>query len=164
VNVFDIILILLLAVFTGVGVWRGFVRELVSFITWIVACVAAWMFSGRLASLFESVAREGELRQMLAFITVFAAVFVIGIAIGYLLNKVVNRYAGLRTFNRVSGGAVGMLRGVALVVILFLLAGLTSFPQRSWWKDAALAPPFERAAAFATRYLPQDVARHVRYG
>ncbi len=163
-NVFDVILLLVLALFTSIGSWRGFVRELVSFITWIVAGVAAWMLSGPLASLFERVARENELRQMLAFVVVFIAVFAIGMATGFVLHKFVSRSAGLRTVNRVAGGAVGFMRGAVIVVIVFLLAGLTSFPQRPWWREAALALPFERAATFAARYLPSDVARHVRYG
>ncbi len=163
-NVFDVILLLLLAVFTGIGVWRGFVRELVSFLTWVAACIAAWMFADRLASVFESLTHESELRRILAFAAVFVTVFVSGMAIGLVLHKLVNRSAGLRSVNRITGAAVGLARGVAIVVILFLLAGLTSFPQRPWWREAALAPAFERAATFASRYLPQDVARHVRYG
>jgi membrane protein required for colicin V production len=164
VNVFDVILILLLALFTGIGVWRGLVRELVSFVTWVVAGIGAWMFAGRLASAFESLTRESELQQMLAFAVIFVAVFVIGTAIGLVLHKLVNRSAALRSVNRVTGGALGLVRGSAIVVIFFLLAGLTSFPQRPWWREAALAPAFERAAAFASHYLPPDVARHVRYG
>lgn len=144
--------------------WRGLVRELVSLITWAVAGFGAWIFAGRFASAFESLTRERELQQMLAFAAIFAAIFLSGTVIGLVLHKFVNRSAALRAVNRVTGGALGLTRGVAIVVILFLLAGLTSFPQRSWWREAALAPAFERAAAFASRYLPQDVARHVRYG
>lgn len=164
VNVFDVILLSLLAVFSAIGVWRGFVRELVSFATWVVAGFGAWMFAGRLAAVLESLTRESELRQMLAFAVIFVTVFVIGMAIGLVLHKFVNRSAALRSVNRVAGGALGLARGTAIVVILFLLAGLTSFPQRPWWREAVLAPAFERAAAFASRYLPQDVARHLRYG
>ncbi len=163
-NAFDISLLLVLAVFVGIGVWRGFVRELISVITWIAAGFAAWTFSERLAPMFNSFAKENAVRQMLAFAVVFLAVFIVGTVIGALLHKFVNRSASLRIANRVTGGLVGLVRGVAIVVIIFLIAGVTSFPQRAWWRDAALAPPFERAAAFAARYLPPDVARHVRYG
>ena len=108
-------------------------------------------------------AHEAELRKKLAFVIIFVVVFVIGMVIGTLLHKFVNRSAGLRTANRVTGGAVGLVRGTVIMVVLVLLAGLTSFPQRPWWREAALVVPFERVATYATRYLPQDVARHVRY-
>ena len=163
-NGFDVILLLLLAVFAGLGAWRGFVRELVSFVTWVAACVGAWIFADRLAPVFESLAHERELRQMLAFASIFVAVFMCGMATGLILYKLVNRSTGLRSVNRVTGAALGLARGAAIVVILFLLAGLTSFPQRPWWRAAALAPVFERAATLASQYLPQDIARHVRYG
>lgn len=163
-NIFDIVLLIVLAIFTGIGVWRGFVRELISFITWIAACVSAWMFSDRLAGVFESLMEEDAVRQMLAFIVIFIAVFIVGTVIGLLLHKMVNRSAGLRTANRVTGGFVGLFRGVVIIVVVFLLAGLTSFPKSPWWRDALLSPPFERAATYACKYLPQDIARYVRYG
>ena len=162
-NFFDIALLLIIAIFSAIGVWRGFVRELISFITWIAACFAAWTLSDRIAPMFESLTREQELRQMAAFVSVFLVVFITGAVIGALLHKVVSRSDSLRRANRVTGGMVGCLRGFAIIVIVFMLAGLTSFPQREWWRDAVLSPPFERIAAYAARYLPPDVARHVRY-
>jgi membrane protein required for colicin V production len=164
VNVFDISLLLLLALFSAIGMWRGFVREFVSLVTWVTACVAAWRLSGVFAPALESMTQEGPLRQLLAFVIVFIVVFLIGTIVGVVLHKFVSRTAGLRAINRATGAVVGLARGAAIVVMLFLLAGVTSFPQRPWWRDALLSPPFERAAVFATRYLPVDVARHVRYG
>lgn len=162
-NLFDIGLILTLVLFAVFGAWRGFVRELVSLLTWAAAAVAAWAFADDVAALFKSVTQEAALRQTLAFVVIFVAVFIVGMIISYVLHRFVNRSAGLRSANRITGGMLGVVRGAAVVVAVFLLAGLTSFPQRTWWREAALAPVFERAAVFATQYLPPDVARHVRY-
>ncbi len=163
VSTFDITLVVLILLFTAIGAWRGFVRELVSLITWIVASVTAWMFADRLAGVFEKLTQEGALRQMLAFALIFIVIFIIGILVGLGLHKLVSKSASLRAVNRVTGAALGMARGGVIVVIVFLLAGLTSFPQRPWWRESVLTPPFERAAIYAARYLPRDVARHVRY-
>lgn len=164
VNLFDLILLLVLALFAGFGVWRGFVRELVSFLTWVGAAVAAWVFAADVAEMFSTLTKEAALRQMLAFAAIFLAVYVLGTLAGLALHKLVNRSSGLRFANRSVGGVLGLLRGGAVIVILFLLAGLTAFPQRHWWREAALTPAFERAAVYVAQYLPADVARHVRYG
>lgn len=164
VNLFDVLLLLVLALFVGIGAWRGFVRELVSFLSWVAAALAAWLFADKLAATFDALTQEDALRKMLAFVVIFLSVFILGTLIGLALNKFVNRSSGLRFANRVVGGVLGLARGVAVVVIVFLLAGLTAFPQRAWWREALLTPAFERVANYAAQYLPTDVARHVRYG
>jgi membrane protein required for colicin V production len=70
----------------------------------------------------------------------------------------------LKASNRVLGGFIGVCAGVAVVVLAFLLAGLTSLPQDSWWRHSTLAPFFESFAAFIGDFLPADIARHIRYG
>jgi membrane protein required for colicin V production len=164
VNLFDVVLILLFLVFAVIGVWRGLVRELVSLLTWAAAAAAAWFFAADVAVLFKNVTADIALRQTLGFVVIFVTVFIVGTALGFVLHRVVNRSAGFRTVNRAAGAVIGIVRGAVIVVLVFLLAGLTSVPKQPWWKEATLAPLFERAALFATQYLPPDVARHVRYG
>jgi membrane protein required for colicin V production len=164
VNRFDLFLLALIAMFVVIGIWRGFVREIVSLLTWVAACAIAWTFAGSLANVFDGLEQEQSLKQMLAFVVIFISVFIIGMVVGMVLHKFVNQAPGLRAANRVTGGFVGLARGVVIAVVLFLLAGLTSFPQKPWWRDALLAPAFERAAAHVARYLPPDIAKHVQYG
>jgi membrane protein required for colicin V production len=164
VNFFDIALVLLLLLFAALGAWRGFVRELVSLLTWAAAIIAAWAFADEAALLFKGASTEGPVRQTLGFAVIFISVYIAGTVIGFVLHRFVSRSASLRTVNRAAGGVVGIFRGAVIVVLVFLLAGLTAFPQKPWWREAALAPMFEKIAVYATQYLPPDVARHVRYG
>ncbi|HKQ30968.1 MAG TPA: CvpA family protein [Burkholderiales bacterium] len=163
-NLFDVALILLLTLFAALGVWRGLVRELVSLLTWAAAAIAAWAFADDAAALFKGASAEGPVRQTLGFIVIFISVYIAGTILGFVLHRFVSRSAGLRTANRAAGGVIGVVRGAAVIVLVFLLAGLTPFPQKTWWREAALAPVFEKIAVYATQYLPSDVARHVRYG
>jgi membrane protein required for colicin V production len=164
VNGFDLTLLSLLALFSLIGAWRGLVRELVSLLTWVGAAAAAWFFAGDIADLFGAVTREQALQQVLAFAVIFIAVFIVGTMIGVGLHGLVSRSSGMRSANRTMGGMLGLVRGAAIIVILFLVAGVTPYPKRDWWREAALTPTFENMAAYVARYLPQDVARHVRYG
>lgn len=163
-NGFDLALVVALLIFTAIGAWRGFVREVLSLLTWIAGGVVAWLFADRVAGLFERMTDEPALRQVLAFILLFVAVVIIGTVAALLINKFILSKEAFRLPNRILGGLLGLARGIVIVVIVFLLAGLTSVPQRSWWHESFLAPYFARLAVYASGYIPRDVARHIRYG
>src|SRR5687768_11733671 len=60
-NWIDYIVITLLAISTIVGLMRGFLKEVISLLTWIVAFAAAVLFSGRLAHFFSGTSGEVSL-------------------------------------------------------------------------------------------------------
>jgi membrane protein required for colicin V production len=65
--------------------------------------------------------------------------------------------------NLILGGVTGALRGVFIILIAVLLMGLTSAPSQSWWKGSVFAKPLGNLALAASKYLPKDVSRHIRY-
>lgn len=164
VNAFDYLMIAVLVAFMLTGALRGFVLEVLSLVLWPVAAFVAWLFAEPVASWFGSLINEPQLRMVAAFIVVFLAVFLIGTVAVYFVNRVLPLRGALRTPNVVLGGVVGLLRGGIILVIVFLVAGITALPQRTWWRDSLFAPHFQRAAVSVKQYLPQDVARHIRYG
>jgi membrane protein required for colicin V production len=163
-NSFDVVLILVLVSFIAVGVLRGMVREIMSFATWIVATAVGWLFASEVEGHFKKISDEYALRMVLAFVALFAATWLLGLLTGLLVQRFVARRRGLNLPNLLVGGAIGLARGVVLIVIAFLFAGITSIPQRPWWRESAVAPYFEKLASQAAGYLPSDVARHIRYG
>jgi len=163
-NAFDFLIVLILGCLAILGAWRGLVREFMSLLTWIVACVVAWVFAADAAPVFSAVVAEPVFAQVLGLTLIFLGVFVTGTIIARLMDKLVMHQKVLRVPNRVVGALFGVGRGVVIVVVAFMLAGLTSFPQRPWWRQAFLAPYFEQVALFAANYVPRDVARHIRYG
>jgi membrane protein required for colicin V production len=102
--------------------------------------------------------------MVLAFVTLFAATWLVGLVVGLLVRRYVASRRGLNVPNLLVGGVFGLARGVILIVIAFLFAGITSIPQRSWWRESMVAPNFVTLARLAAEYLPPDVARHIRYG
>lgn len=163
-NYFDFILLGILFVFIAIGAWRGFVREILSLLTWSAAIIVGWLFADDLAGLFEGLFDDAVVRRVLAFVLLFAAVFLAGMLINLLVHRFWLRKKAFRLANVVFGGLFGALRGGLVVTLVFLLAGVTSFPQRDWWRGALLSPYFERTALFASQYIPRDIAKHIRYG
>lgn len=162
-NGFDAVLLGVLVVFGVIGALRGMVREVLSLATWILSCVIAWFLAGSLEGRFEGVTETFELRMVLAFVTLFAVVFVLSTVAAYFINKIITSRRTLRLPNTLLGSVMGVTRGGVVIVIVFLLAGLTAIPQKSWWRAALLTPFFQNVALFVGDYLPSDVIRHIRY-
>ncbi|MHB8622868.1 MAG: CvpA family protein [Sulfuricaulis sp.] len=163
-NNFDLVIFVMLLIFSLIGAWRGFVHELITLISWVLSVSLAWLFASHLAVLFKRIVDDPAMRQLLAFVLIFIVVFAFGILASWLIHKYLPTKRGFRIANIALGGLFGAARGGMIVIAIFLVAGLTSFPQRSWWRDATLTPFFERSAVYVTGYLPRDIARHIRYG
>ena len=162
-NSFDFIMAVVIVVFGIIGALRGLIREVLSLVTWILSCVIAWIFAGHLEGRFEGVTESYELRMVAAFLVLFSIVFLVCSIAAFFLNKSIAHRRSVKLPNTMLGAVMGSARAAVVIVIAFLLAGLTAIPQQSWWRDAALAPLFQSAALFVSDYLPRDVARHIRY-
>ena len=60
--------------------------------------------------------------------------------------------------------SMGALRGACLVVLMVLLAGLTSLPKKDDWRDSFLVGVFQPLATSMAGWLPASVARQFRSG
>ena len=57
----------------------------------------------------------------------------------------------------------GLARGLLIVMVLVLLAGLTALPRQPAWRDAMLSPPLEALAGALKPWLPQIVSSNISY-
>ena len=58
----------------------------------------------------------------------------------------------------------GLVRGLAIVLIAVLLAGLTTLPRQSAWRNAVFTEPLVSLANWVKVWLPQDMSKHINYG
>lgn len=162
-NAFDLLMIVVMIAFLITGALRGFVLEVLSLILWPLAAFIAWLFAEQATGLYTSFITDPQLRMVAAFVTVFLVVFVIGTIVVYFVHRALPLRGPLRTSNAVLGGVAGLVRGGIIIIIVFLVAGITSMPQRPWWRESLLTPYFQKAAVAVSSYLPSDIARHIRY-
>lgn len=163
-NALDLTILVVVAVSTLIGVWRGFVREILSLATWVVASLVAWLLASPLSEVFEKDVAQPTLQLVAAFIVVFIVVYVIGTFVTYVIHRMFLKKPFLKMSNYFFGGVMGILRGGLIMIICFLIAGLLpKIPKNNWWKQSQLAPYFEEASLFSREFLPADIARHIRY-
>jgi membrane protein required for colicin V production len=58
---------------------------------------------------------------------------------------------------------LGFAKGVLIVCVLVLLAGLTSLPKEKMWTDAMLSSPLEMLVKSVLPWLPNSVSKHVKF-
>jgi membrane protein required for colicin V production len=161
VSIFDIIILILLVLYTGIGALRGMLREFLSLAVWIVAIGSGWLFADTVASWFE-VLQDADLRRLLAFLAIVLTMLGALSILAFVLRTLLPRPdPGLA--NRGVGAVLGAVRGAAVVVVMVLLAGLTSLPKKADWRDAYLVGVFQPVASKILEWLPSSVARQFRY-
>jgi len=145
-----------------VGALRGLVREVLSIFGWVIAFLAANLLAGPLGPLMPQAIPSPELRVAAAFVAVFVASLIVTTLLGLLLSKIV-KAVGLGGLDRMLGVLFGAARGLLIVLAAALVAGLTSAPRQSFWKDSASGPLLVRAALMLKPVLPQTFADRLRY-
>lgn len=142
------------------GLWRGFVVEVLALAVWACAFWAAWMLGPVLAESFSASISTPSARILLGYALCFVAVLIAGAIVTFLMRKLVQG-SGLSGSDRLLGMVFGLARGLALVVLVVLLLGFTPFAQDPWWSQSRLLPGFERSAHWVRERLPAEVARYL---
>lgn len=159
-NWFDYAIIATLALSVLVGLWRGFIGEVLALVCWVFAFWVAWMFGPVLAEQFSASISVPSVRVMLGYVVCFIAVLIAGAIVGYLMRKLVSG-SGLSGTDRLLGMVFGLVRGFALVVLVVVLMKFTPVVRDDWWQGSRMLPTFERSASWMTTLLPETVAKYL---
>lgn len=154
----DYVILALIGLSAIIGLFRGFVREALSLVTWGVAIWVALSFSPLAATYLEPYLETPSLRHIAAFAGLFITTLIAGAIINSLISLLV-RKSGIGGTDRFLGLVFGVARGVLVVAILVLLAGLTPLPEDPWWQESELMPYFEEMATTLRGFLPEDIAK-----
>lgn len=145
-----------------IGLIRGFVKEAFSLAIWVVAIWVGLNFSRELSGFLSSMISLPSARIAAAFAILFFITLIIGAMIGFLLGELVKK-TGLTGSDRFAGMLFGIVRGMVVVAVCVMLAGLTPLPEDEWWKESVLIPPFQSLAMWLRDLIPAGVAGYVDY-
>lgn len=154
-NLFDGILVLLMAGSCIYGFYRGLIIQIAGLLTTIVAICAAILWTDRLAPWLQThfpVFDEGDqtwlhivsidriLYSVLAFILIF---LIIKIGLSIVINIVsrITELPGIRFFNRVGGLLLALLQSLILSILLvYLLRTIPTETMQNTLHDSVIAP------------------------
>lgn len=158
----DITIICIIAFSAIISLFRGFVREVLSLVAWVVAFWAAMAFWGKFATFLEPYIAIPFARTVLAFLAVLVGVLLIFGVINFIVGRLLAK-TGLSGPDRLLGALFGILRGAAIVIVLVVLAGLTPLPASAFWTQSSMLVAFQPAAQLAIAQLPPDLANRFSY-
>ena len=158
----DIIILVILAIPTLVGVFYGFLNITFSLLAWAAASGIAIKFTALAAPMLETWIETPLVRNVLAFAGLFLIGLMIFSTLGYFIVKLLGR-SGLTAADRILGLVLGAGLGFAMVSVAIFLAGFTAFPEEDWWQSSRLIGPFEKICIWGQQYLPEDLAKNHGY-
>lgn len=160
---FDYIIFAIIVLSVLLGWWRGIVYELLSLLSWVTSYFVAKSWGTDFSPYMPAVIESETLRSITSYLAVFVTTLILcGIA-SWSLNKLVKSFGLDWRTDGVSGAIFGFFRGVMLVLVLVLVAGLTKLPQTSFWQNAILSKPLQNTALLVKDLLPDDMARRVSF-
>ncbi len=152
-TVFDIAVLVVIALSALLGWWRGFMYELFSLLGWIAAYIVARTFSDQALPYVPEALGAESVRSAASFAVLFVATLIVCGILAWLLSKLA-KFAGLGGIDGKFGAMFGVARGVLVALALVWLGGLTHLPEQAWWKDAWSSKPLQQAALYLRDYLP----------
>lgn len=157
----DWILLAIVAVSVVTALIKGFVYEAVMLAATVIGVgLATWKYPA-LAARWSAI-HSAAARDFLAWLAIFFAVFILA-AILARLGRGLVKAAGLRWFDRLLGGALGLVRGAIICVVLLVL--LTAFPfDLPLVRASRLAPDLLVAGDAFAFVLPGAMRRDFRSG
>ncbi|WP_232827936.1 CvpA family protein [Marinomonas shanghaiensis] len=136
----DWLIIAVVILSTLLSLKRGFVKEVLSLLTWVVAFVVAVKFSNQMQLLLVEQVQNDQIRYIVAFISLFIATLVVGALVSFLLSSLI-QVTGLSSTDRVLGMLFGFARGSLIVIAFVALLSLSpAIEQTEFWKTSQLIP------------------------
>ena len=162
-TVFDYVVIAIVGLSILLSVIRGLVREVLALLAWVIAFLVANFFAGPLATLLPDEMSNVEVRLLVGFGAAFVVVLLSMSLLAMFASKLVKN-AGLGVEDHVLGGVFGLARGMLVVVVLVLLAGLTALPKQPVWREAVFSKPLELFVGRVVKpWLPGGLSQRITY-
>lgn len=150
----DIIILCVLIISMLVGVIRGFIKEVLSLLSWIAALFLAAYFSLPLGQFLAPFIDNEVLRRISAFVLIFVIVVFLGSLIANSIAKLTTA-TGLRGVDRALGGLFGLLRGTVVIFLGFLLL-LSLEGTQDWWQGSILVPYVSLGIDYARQVMAEN--------
>ena len=136
----DLGIVGIIAVSALISLIRGFVKEAMSLVIWVLAFVVAMNFKEPLAEYLVSFIGLASIRQLVAWGGLFVGTLLLGSMVNFLLGKLVSS-TGLSGTDRMLGLVFGVFRGLLIVLALvIILPQAVPVDQDPWWIESSLIP------------------------
>lgn len=153
-NWLDVVLVAAIGFSTFNGYRNGFIRELVSIASVILAIPLAGIFYDDMFPKVEPIVRNEDLAALVSFLAILIGVLIGGQVAAHMLKRTAE-ILNLGVLDRIAGGAFGFLKAVFIAQVV--LIALVTFPRPDVREDIDGSPVAQRlldAAPTVLAFLP----------
>ena len=155
-NPFDILVSLIFGFCLIRGIFRGLVKELSSIIGVITGYYAAYSYYPHVAKFLSKWVSVVDYSRLIGFLIIFIGVFLIisilGVIIKYLMS-----IAFLGWTDRISGGIFGLIKGLLIASVLFIVFTTFLSKNASLVKDSVVAPHLSQFSTQMAKIVNKDM-------
>ncbi len=144
-NITDYLVIAAIIISAVVGSVRGFLREAIALVTWVVALFVAWHFSDLVAPHLGGLLAGSPVSTWAARVIITALLLLLGTGIGVTVAHFV-RLSIFSGMDRFLGFVFGIFRGMIMLGVFVILAQLLRLDGDRWWRQSVLMPYGESIA------------------
>jgi len=150
-DISDYIVLAAIIISAATGLLRGFLREAIALVSWIVALILAGHFSGLVEPHLGGLLAGTLVKPWVARLIILVLVLLVGALIGAAASHFV-RLSIFSGMDRLLGFAFGMLRGLLLFGLFVMLGQLMRLESEPWWQHSRLIP-YGESVANGLRFL-----------
>lgn len=143
--------VMLLSMLTGII--RGFVKELIALVIWVLAISLAYHFSPVLDPYLRGWMSDQRFRFIAGFIAIMLSVLIVGGIANALLSMLMKK-SGLSGTDRILGMGFGFARGVFIVSLGLVVFHMTSLSKEEQLKDSKMLVAFSPAVDWMSSKVP----------
>jgi len=162
-TIFDYIVLAIVGLSLLFGLWRGVVGEVIALLAWALAAFAAVEFGVIVGQQVFAGVADPAMRTLAGCVLIVVGVLV-AMALVRMAVRSMIQALGLSVSDRLLGMLFGIARGVLVALVLVALGGMTAAPQQGWWRQATLAPALEIAVLTLRPWLPEELAKRIKFG
>ena len=158
---FDIAILVVVLGSMVIGLIRGFVRELLSLMSWILAFWLALVYAEPVSKLLDPYVTVPMAKIGGAFAIIFVVTLLSTSLIGYLIYKLFDA-TGLKGPDRSLGVLFGLVRGCVIIALFVSIAGV-ALSKEKWWQDSMFVTYYEPFSKTILDLLPPEVVQQLSY-
>lgn len=150
----DLIIVAVIGLSALTGLFRGFIKELIALVVWVVAIWVGYNYTHSLDPWLQPYIMDKSVRSIIAFLIILVGVLIAGGIVNAILSRIITG-TGLGGMDKILGMVFGFARGAFIVALIIAILAMTSLPYQQYMQGSRLYPQLIPVVNWISGYLPQ---------
>ncbi len=155
-NSFDILVTVIFGFCLIRGIFRGLVKEVSSIIGVMAGYYAAYSYYPHVAKFLSQWIPVIAYSRLIGFLVIFLGIFLIVSILGVIIKYLMS-ISFLGWADRISGGVFGLIKGLLIASVLFIVFTTFLPKNASIVKDSVVAPYLSHASNLMAKIVKKDM-------